>query len=174
MAETKYGKYVIREPIQRSLRGTQGLHFCGEPTCLGAQHRGFPAEFTMHMIAHPHLMEENPHAHNSDQIIYVLGPNPSNLFEFDAEVELCLGEECEKQIIDTASIVYVPKGMIHCPLKFARVDKPIFFGHIDFSPEYGRSAGDVSAQAMAPHSKQWTKYTPEEADKMRGRTLRKS
>ena len=174
MAESKYGKYVFREPIQRTIRGTQGLHFCGDrEECLGAVHPGLQAGFIMHMITKPFLMEETPHAHDSDQIIFILGPNLSNLFEFDAEIELCLGEECEKQIIDTPAIVFIPKGMIHCPLEFTRVGKPIFFGHLDFASEYSRSIGDASAEALSPHRKLITKYTPEEADKMRGRTLRK-
>jgi hypothetical protein len=32
--------------------------------------------------------------------------------------------------------VYIPKGVLHCPLEFRKVDRPIMFGHIIFAPTY--------------------------------------
>jgi hypothetical protein len=56
--------------------------------------------------------------------------------DFGAEVELEMGEEAEKHIINTTTWVYIPAGLLHCPLIFKKVDKPIMFGHVMFAPTY--------------------------------------
>ena len=53
-----------------------------------------------------------------------------NFKEFGSEVELVMGEEEETYLINTTTWVYVPAGLLHCPLNFKKVDKPIMFGHI--------------------------------------------
>jgi hypothetical protein len=40
------------------------------------------------------------------------------------EIELWL--DGERHILKNSFIAFVPKGMIHCPLKIKRVDRPIF------------------------------------------------
>ena len=34
--------------------------------------------------------------------------------------------EDEKHVIDRTTMIFVPAGMVHCPLVINRVDKPIF------------------------------------------------
>jgi hypothetical protein len=46
------------------------------------------------------------------------------------------GKDAETHIITTTTWVYVPSNVLHCPLKFKRVDKPIMFGHIMFAPGF--------------------------------------
>jgi hypothetical protein len=53
-------------------------------------------------------------------------------------VELWLGEEQEKHIIDATSVVHIPKGLIHGPLIYRRVDKPIIFVDAFLAPIYKR------------------------------------
>jgi hypothetical protein len=50
-----------------------------------------------------------------------------NLRDFGAEIELCLGEEQEKHIINSSTAVYIPKELPHCPLNFKVIKKPIVF-----------------------------------------------
>jgi hypothetical protein len=40
------------------------------------------------------------------------------------EIELWL--EDEQHIITRSSLVFIPKGLRHCPLRIRRVDRPIF------------------------------------------------
>ena len=56
--------------------------------------------------------------------------------DFGAEVELYLGDEGEKHIIDKTTVVHVPAGLSHCPLNFTKVDKPIIFMDIYPAAEY--------------------------------------
>jgi hypothetical protein len=79
-------------------------------------------------------MEDAPHSHDFDMYLYFLGVN--DLGEMDAEIEMGLGEEQEIHKITTPASVYIPKGLVHCPLKFIRVDKPILFVHATLAPKY--------------------------------------
>jgi hypothetical protein len=81
-------------------------------------------------------MIKEPHKHDFDQFLCFLGGNPLDVGDFGAEAELWLGEEKGKHIINTTSIVHVPKGLIHGPLIFTRVDKPIVFLDIFPAPKY--------------------------------------
>ena len=77
----------------------------------------------------PHLMVSTTHVHDCDEYLFFLGTNFEDMNDFDAEVELYMGEEGEKHIITVPTIVYVPARMIHCPLNFTRINKPVFFFH---------------------------------------------
>ena len=171
MGETKYGGYIIREPIARG-KSAPELHICGETHrfgeeyCPGSKFPGFPNEVTLFTVTEPCVVSAR-HSHNYDELLYFIGGNPLNFFEFGAEAELSLGEEDEKHIIDSTSIVYVPKGLMHCPINFKKVDKPVMFMHICASPAYTRSGGDLTTG----HPVERAKYSPEEANKLRGRAL---
>jgi hypothetical protein len=66
--------------------------------------------------------------------LYFLGVN--DLGDMDAEIEMGLGEEQEIHKITTPTSVYIPKGLVHCPLNFRRVGKPILFVHATLAPKY--------------------------------------
>ena len=78
---------------------------------------------------------EEPHSHDYHQFLCFLG-TPENVREFDAEVELSLGEEGEKYSIKKTTIVHTPPGLIHTPINFKRIDKPVLLINITLSPEY--------------------------------------
>jgi hypothetical protein len=59
-----------------------------------------------------------------------------NFRDFGAEVELVMGKEGEKHVITSTTFVYIPKGLLHCPLVFKKVDRPIMFGHVMFTSSY--------------------------------------
>jgi len=165
MAETKYGKYIIRDPVAK-MREAQVIHICAEDDCAGAKFPGFPAEYTMVYVKEPVTMNPQPHAHDFAQFLCFFGSNPDNPFDFGAEVEVYLGEEGEKHFFDTPTIVYIPKGLVHCPVDVKNVVKPILFMHICFAPEYTRSVGDMSGH---PEHGDYKAYSPEEIKKMKGR-----
>jgi len=89
-------------------------------------------------ITGPWEMETEPMKHDFDQIICFLGGNAMNLFDFDADIELWLGEEQERHLMTTAASVFIPKGLVHCPLHFRRVGSPILFMDISFTRVYSR------------------------------------
>lgn len=163
MGDKKYDQYIIREPLEKG-RFFPGIHLCAEDDCYGSKFPNFPAELTSVLVVEPLTMNPKPHAHDYDQFLCFLGSNPKNFFEFDAEIEVVLGEEGEVNIVDTSSIVFIPKGLIHCPIHFKRVGKPVLFMHLCFAPAYTRSVGDMSGHP--PHSER-KRFSPEEILKLR-------
>ena len=83
-------------------------------------------------------MIKEPHSHTFDEYLFFLGGNSRDIFDFHAEIELYMGQEQELHIIDKPTIVYFPKGLLHCPMNFKRIDKPILFQKFWLAPKYTR------------------------------------
>jgi len=79
------------------------------------------------IVVKPYFLDRSPHIHNVDEYLIFLGGTFPNVFDFDAKIRLCLGEEMEEYIITQPTIVRIPAGLTHCPLEFVEVNKPIFF-----------------------------------------------
>ena len=78
----------------------------------------------------PFCIDKWSHRHSEDEYLIFLGGTFPNLFDWDAEVELTLGElgnDAEVFLINKPTIVRIPAGTYHCPLDFKRIDKPVFF-----------------------------------------------
>jgi hypothetical protein len=69
-------------------------------------------------------LEDRPHVHDTDEIIGFFGSDPAHPHDLGGEVEIWL--EDEKHVIARSAMVFVPAGMVHCPLVINRVDRPIF------------------------------------------------
>ena len=76
------------------------------------------------------VMEEKSHSHQFEEVVTLFGSDPENPRDLCGEVEFWMGDE--KYVITQSCIIYVPKGIMHCPLIFRRVDRPIF--HIATGP----------------------------------------
>jgi hypothetical protein len=130
MTESKYSKYVLREAF-KTHHQLEGLSANGDEMdcdCI----------LTHHVIYKPELMLKEPHYHDDfTQLLCFLGTNPMDVRDFGgAEVEICLGEEQEKQIITSPTIVTVQKGLPHGPLDFKIIPKPIIFLEIMLTRKY--------------------------------------
>ena len=163
MAGKKYGKYIIREPLEKGMAPM--LHICAEEGCYGAKFPNFPVEVQLLCISEPLTFPHPPHVHDVDEIFFIFGSDPKNYYDFDAEIEISLGEEGEKHIINSTSIVYIPKGLLHAPIVIKRVNKPIQWMHVLFMPKYDMSKGDVSQHPKHPREH----YSPEEIKKLKGK-----
>jgi len=128
MTESKYAKYILKEPIVPPGMGHHPEITAPVFQCVGEKEfNGAPFSINFDYITEPFMMISKAHAHDYDQFLFFIGGNPVNMADFNAEVELWLGEEQELHTITTASVVYVPKGLIHGPLIYRKIDKPIIF-----------------------------------------------
>ena len=135
-AGTKYGKYILREPLGKANHieiPWLVVKMTGEKDCGGAA-----LVMVCECVSKPFLMVKDSHAHDFDQFLVFIGGNPQNMKDFGAEVELTLGAEGEKHIINSSAVVYIPRGLKHCPLNFKKIDKPIIFMDLGLTPTYAR------------------------------------
>ncbi len=89
-------------------------------------------------VTYPKVFGEGPHRHSFAQYMGFLSANPVDPGDFDAEVEVYLGDEGEKKVITSPTIAYIPAGLSHGPLNFARVGKPVLFLDIATVAKYSR------------------------------------
>ena len=151
MTESKYGKHIYRRPAidqgktqtgtaeserpGRSMGGRGNLPFVYTHTNTWPE-LTVNCNFAMIHVTSPYLLADAPHSHTFDELLYFIGGNPADVNEFGAVIEVALGEEWEKHVIDTTSIIYIPAGLSHCPINVKKVDKPVLFGHILLSGAY--------------------------------------
>jgi hypothetical protein len=69
------------------------------------------------------------HSHDFNEVLGWLGTDYKNPRDLGGEIEFWI--EDEKYILKNSCIIFIPKGVKHCPLKDLRVDRPfIHFGVI--------------------------------------------
>jgi hypothetical protein len=142
MASKKYAKYFSAAPIMRHLfedgKIRPGYIFPSVMAHKGETKANFT--FSFNYMTEPYK-EVYPHTHEGHEMLCFVGSNPKNLNEFDAEIELCMGQEAEPQIITSPTLISIPGGVIHGPLTFKRVGKPVFFMEVCLVPEgkYGKT-----------------------------------
>jgi hypothetical protein len=119
MAKTKYEDLVLTEPIMK-WHGVDSISTAWEKLKS-------PAIINYHIMVAPMDMVDKPHIHPFYEFLCFIGGNAADIRDFGGEVELCLGEEEEKHIINKTTIVSIPPGVPHCPLNFKVVTKPFIF-----------------------------------------------
>jgi hypothetical protein len=136
MKESKYAKFFLTEP---ALRNQPKIPMAYPSAYVdSARHFGSQTNFSMawRYIKEPMLFDRIPHSHKFDEFLCFLGGNLENIFDFDATIELSMGKEGEVCLIEQATIVYIPAGLVHTPLTFKRIAKPVLFHPIALTPAY--------------------------------------
>ena len=132
MAETKYGKYIVTEmkpdlklpsfsvqPEESPAgRATRVLYLDNE-VIKGA----FYVSCSWFWRGNDWVGAE-AHTHDFDEVITFFGTNPEDPWDLCGEIELWLGDE--RHMLTKTCMVFVPKGLKHCPLIIRRADRPIF------------------------------------------------
>ena len=131
MAETKYGKHIMKDIIKE----TEG-DYSGYSVIAHEGELNIDCSMGYHCVSGP-IEFDRPHAHEFAELLCFLGSDPTDIRNLGAEVEVCLGEEQEKHIFDTAAVISIPAGLIHCPLVVRNVKKPFVFLEVSLTPKYG-------------------------------------
>jgi len=70
---------------------------------------------------------DKPHVHPYTEFLVFMGCDCSDLNEFPAEVEVCMGEEMETHLVAKPTVAIQPKGHPHCPVRVLKQSKPWIF-----------------------------------------------
>ena len=134
MDKTKYGKYISKEIIEES-----GYSQITAPMVRYRGDRGGrDMTFEWYCITQPVVMDKEPTVNDGDQFMFFVGSDILDCSDFQAEVELPLGKEGKMQIIKEDKFVYIPSGLVHGPVKFKNVKKPVVLLSMHFSPKYSK------------------------------------
>lgn len=76
------------------------------------------------------------HTHPEEEILIFVGFNPENPDDLGCEVELGMGEDAERHIINKPSIAVCPKGFPHLPILTRWCDRPYGFIVVCLSGEH--------------------------------------
>jgi hypothetical protein len=87
------------------------------------------------IFSKPIKLEMESHHHSVDEYQFYLGSTfPDLVGSFDAEIEVFIGPKYERHIINKATVLYLPAGLIHNPCDFRKVEKPVFFSSLHMAP----------------------------------------
>ncbi len=125
----KYGKYVIKESYAK-------FHQL-ENVTVTPQQLMCDCIITHQVFFKPDVIVPAPHVHDFVEIIGLLGTNPMDCREFDAEISWCLGEEKEEHLINVPTVVAMAKGLWHGPIEIKRAGKPFIFLEVMLTSSYG-------------------------------------
>jgi hypothetical protein len=73
---------------------------------------------------YPETAEPASHAHEYDEVLGFFGSDFSAPYDLGGEIEFWM--EDEKFLLTKSCLIFVPKGMYHCPLVIRDVRRPIF------------------------------------------------
>lgn len=86
--------------------------------------KGFPAlvDIGWHFTIPDPDPVEQAHSHDFDTVCCLVGSNPKNPSHLGAVLEMQLGDE--KHMLTKTCVIFIPKGLAHCPLIHRSLDRP--------------------------------------------------
>jgi len=79
-------------------------------------------------------MSPQPHAHDFDEMIGIIGSGRENPRAVGGDVTIAL--EDEKHTITQSSLIFIPKGQNHCPIEFSNITEPVLCFTIGNTPKW--------------------------------------
>lgn len=64
------------------------------------------------------------HTHDYDEVLGFFGTDLERPHDLCGEIEFWIGDE--KHVLTKSCLIFIPKGLSHCPLIVRRTDRPIF------------------------------------------------
>lgn len=88
-----------------------------------------PGAFQMNTAWYSAVPERDPifteHVHDdADELIGFFSSDPENPYDLGGEIEYTVGGEAH--LLTRTTMIFVPAGLVHNPMRILRVDRPIF------------------------------------------------
>ncbi len=150
MSESKYGKYFLTEDLMPPMPEAmmQAMERPGQRRQDPRQDDapGHDEHHSARMLAVRGVRDplgasrrqpvdiEIAHSHDFDEVIGFGGTNRNYPRELGGEIEFLMGGE--RHTITKTCLMFVPKGVEHCPITLKRIDTPIFMFEATNDPDY--------------------------------------
>jgi len=129
---SKYEKYVVREPFRADpvnfIPGITSTRFLDGLDGAIKEAKTILSYAWVEKDSPPGIKYRGePQSHDFDEIFLFMSTNRKDSKDLGAEVELWMGygEDTEIIKVNTSSLIYVPRGVIHMPLIYKNVKKPL-------------------------------------------------
>jgi hypothetical protein len=145
----KYGNLIKSLKLKE---GPEGLYPHPQFWMEAKDLEGFNATFSFEIVKQPcvcHPMK-NAIVHPYDEVLLFGGLDPNDILYLGAEISIELGEEREEYIFCEPTVITIPKGLVHGPVKFRRVTAPVGHYTVGLAPEY--EASEIVLDENAPKS----------------------
>jgi hypothetical protein len=111
---------------------------------------GFEAQFSFGFIKKPSVFHplEGQVIHPYDELLVFEGTDLTNMLHLGAEISVEMGEEREEHVFTDPTVVLVPRGTPHGPVKVRKLDRTIVHYTIGLATDYAAVA--VSPGAFSP------------------------
>ena len=136
----KYGKYIVQtlhEPdmIQMDFRE---MYKKFATRTLWIDSNEVPGAFQMNTAWWRKPQPRDPlfdrHVHDEDEMIGFFSSDPDDPYNLNAVLEFTIEDEVHR--LTRSSLIFIPGGMHHNPLRLLEVEKPIFHFSVVTSPLY--------------------------------------
>jgi hypothetical protein len=133
---TKEYTHLIKPALVRE--GPAGLYPEPRVWMEGKDMEGFNANFSYGFVKKPTTLHplEGAIIHPYDECLVFEGTDLSDILHLGAEISVELGEEREEHTFTEPSVVLIPKGTPHGPVKIKKVDRPIVHYSIGLAGDY--------------------------------------
>jgi hypothetical protein len=127
MNERKYAKYVLQD-LRMPGGGMPSADYMQRATkVLWMDAENTPGAFNVNVTwlwKATEFNHDEAHKHDYDEVIGFFGSDPDRPHDLNAEVEFWLDDE--RYVLTKSTLLFIPKGLTHCPLRVLSVGRPIF------------------------------------------------
>ena len=129
MAKKKYGKCLLKPEI-KDFQNRQVFQFEGKDA------RGYDFSVRISAIEPNSFAREIPRIVDADRVAMYFGGNHEKIDDIGTEIQISLGEKPEVFDINSAAMVYIPKGQPFSNSVIRNPDKVSWLLNITLPPKY--------------------------------------
>jgi hypothetical protein len=137
---SRYARYIITEPKSHSNEKPPEKPTAKATRIVSLDNEASPGAFYADFVwiwSGDLTMAPEGHAHDFDEMIGLIGlGTEENPRAIGGDVSIALEEE--KYPIKQSSLIFVPKGTMHCPIQFSSVKKPVLCFTIGNTPMWSK------------------------------------
>lgn len=141
---SEYAKYYVQD-LQCPVTGTpefQEMYRKFSRRILWMDGNVVPGAFQMNTAWYHSVPERDPvfpeHVHPEDELIGFFGSDPEDPYNLHAEIEVAINGE--RRLLTRSTLMFVPGGVPHMPMRILKVDRPVFHFSIVTGSEYNGGA----------------------------------
>jgi hypothetical protein len=137
----EYGKYFVQELQEPANLGTpefreiydrfaKRILWMDSNVCQGA----FQMNTAWYFAVPPRDPIFTEHAHDHDELIGFYGSDPDDPYDLGGVIEFSINDEARR--LTRSTMIWVPAGATHNPMRVLEVDRPIFHFSVVMNPTY--------------------------------------